>query len=90
MITVGVIGCGYWGPNLIRNFRANPAWDLVAVCDLDETRARKVVGARSTVEVETSVERLLARDDIDAVAIATQVRAALIAAGIRVVPSLQP
>ena len=71
MYSIAVIGAGYWGPNLIRNFRANPAWDLVAVCDLDEQRARKVVGARSTVEIETSVERLLARDDIDAVAIAT-------------------
>ena len=74
MHSIAVIGAGYWGPNLIRNFRANPAWDLVAVCDLDEQRARKVVGARSTVEVETSVERLLARDDIDAVAIATPAR----------------
>jgi predicted dehydrogenase len=71
MYSIAVIGAGYWGPNLIRNFRANPAWDLVAVCDLDESRARRVVGARSTVEIETSVERLLARDDIDAVAIAT-------------------
>ena len=71
MHSIAVIGAGYWGPNLIRNFRANPAWDLVAVCDLDEARARKVVGARSTVDIETSVERLLARDDIDAVAIAT-------------------
>ena len=41
------------------------------MCDLDEARARKVIGARSTVEVETSLERLLSRDDIDAVAIAT-------------------
>ena len=74
MYSIAVIGAGYWGPNLIRNFRANPAWDLVAVCDLDEQRARKVVGARSTVEIETSVERLLARGDIDAVAIATPAR----------------
>ncbi|HYO19243.1 MAG TPA: Gfo/Idh/MocA family oxidoreductase [Dermatophilaceae bacterium] len=68
---IAVIGAGYWGPNLVRNFRASPDWDLVAVCDLNEQRARKVVGARSTVEVETSVEHLLARPDIDAVAIAT-------------------
>jgi len=74
MHSIAVIGAGYWGPNLIRNFRSSPAWDLVAVCDLDEQRARDVVGARSTVEVETSVERLLARDDIDAVAIATPAR----------------
>src|SRR6478735_4934634 len=71
---VGLIGTGYWGPNLVRNFRGSGAWDLVAVCDLDEQRARRVIGARSTVEVETSVARLLERDDIDAVAIATPAR----------------
>ncbi len=72
--SIAVIGAGYWGPNLVRNFRNNPEWDLVAVCDLDENRARKVIGSRSTVEVETSVERLLSRSDIDAVAIATPAR----------------
>jgi predicted dehydrogenase len=41
------------------------------LCDLDEDRARRVIGARSTVEIESSLDRLLARDDIDAVAIAT-------------------
>ena len=71
---VAVVGAGYWGPNLVRNFRASPEWDLVAVCDLDGDRARKVIGARSTVEVETSLARLLDRSDIDAVAIATPAR----------------
>jgi len=73
-LRVGVIGAGYWGPNLVRNFRGSADWDLVAVCDLDESRARKVIGPRSTVEVETSLSSLLARDDIDAVAIATPAR----------------
>ena len=73
-LRVGVVGAGYWGPNLVRNFRGSPDWDLVAVCDLDEARALKVVGDRSTVEVETSLERLLARPDIDAVAVATPAR----------------
>lgn len=72
--SVAVIGAGYWGPNLVRNFRASPDWDLIAVCDLDEQRAKNVVGDRSTVEVETSVSRLLARSDLDAVAIATPAR----------------
>lgn len=71
---IAVVGAGYWGPNLVRNLRTSDDWDLVAVCDLDEARARKVIGTRSTVEVETSLERLLARDDIDAVAIATPAR----------------
>ncbi len=71
---IAVVGAGYWGPNLVRNFRGSADWDLVAVCDLDEARARKVIGARSTVEVETSLDTLLARTDIDAVAIATPAR----------------
>ena len=72
--SIAVIGAGYWGPNLVRNFRNNPEWDLVAVCDLDQARARKVIGNRSTVDVESSVARLLSRNDIDAVAIATPAR----------------
>ncbi len=72
--SIAVIGAGYWGPNLVRNFRNNPEWDLVAVCDLDEARARKVIGNRSTIDVESSVARLLSRKDIDAVAIATPAR----------------
>src|SRR4051812_18547220 len=73
-LRVAVVGAGYWGPNLVRNFRASYDWDLVAVCDIQEERARRVIGQRSTVELETSMDRLLARDDIDAVAIATPAR----------------
>jgi predicted dehydrogenase len=73
-LRAAVVGAGYWGPNLARNFRNSPDWDLVAVCDLDPDRARKVVGARSTVDVMTSVSDLLARDDVDAVAVATPAR----------------
>ena len=73
-LRVAVVGAGYWGPNLVRNFRSSPDWDLVAVCDLDAARAAKAIGARSTVQVETSLEALLARDDLDAVAIATPAR----------------
>lgn len=73
-LRAAVIGAGYWGPNLARNFRTSPDWDLVAVCDLDEDRARRVVGPRSTVDVMTSTAELLARDDVDAVAIATPAR----------------
>lgn len=71
---IAVVGAGYWGPNLVRNFRNSAEWDLVAVCDLDGARARSVIGRRSTVAVETSLDRLLARDDIDAVAVATPAR----------------
>src|SRR3954464_9562437 len=68
---VAVVGAGYWGPNLIRNFRTSPEWDLVAVCDLDTDRAEAVLGARSGVLVTDSVDELLGRDDIHAIAVAT-------------------
>lgn len=74
VLGVAVIGAGYWGPNLARNFAASPDWDLVAVCDHDEERARKVARGVGGPDVETSVEALLARDDVDAVAIATPAR----------------
>ena len=70
-LRVAVVGAGYWGPNLVRNFRTSPDWDLAAVCDLDEARAARVVGDARGVEVETSLQQLLARDDLDAVAVAT-------------------
>ena len=70
-LRVAVIGAGYWGPNLVRNFRGSADWRLVAVCDLDAARAAKVVGDATGVDVMTSLDDLLARDDVDAVAIAT-------------------
>lgn len=71
---IAVVGTGYWGPNLVRNFGASPDWDLVAVCDLDVDRARRVIGERSGVGVTSSLAEILARDDIHAIAIATPAR----------------
>lgn len=70
-LRVGVVGAGYWGPNLVRSFGASGDWELVALCDLDVERARRVVGDRTGVAVEGSLDALLAREDLDAVAIAT-------------------
>ncbi|WP_122816520.1 Gfo/Idh/MocA family protein [Nocardioides pantholopis] len=67
---VAVVGAGYWGPNLVRNFDAAPDWDLRVVCDLDADRAREVAGHRAA-DVSTSLSETLARDDVDAVAVAT-------------------
>ena len=39
-VRVGVIGYGYWGPNLIRNFTACPLTEVAAVCDADPARLR--------------------------------------------------
>jgi predicted dehydrogenase len=74
MLGVAVVGAGYWGPNLIRNFRASEAWHLVAVCDLDAERARQAIGDQSGIDVYTSLDDLLNLDSVDAVAIATPAR----------------
>lgn len=73
-LRIAVIGAGYWGPNLARNFSAGPDWQLVAICDLDRERAEALAARVGGVDVVTDVDELLARDDIDAVAIATPAR----------------
>ena len=73
MIRVAVIGAGYWGPNLIRNFAACPHTDLVAVCDKDRTRLEKVLAGYPGVDAVEDFESLLSRSELDAVAIATPV-----------------
>lgn len=70
---VAVVGAGYWGPNLIRNFLAFPGTDLRWVCDLSEERARKAVGQRSTVGVTTSIDDVLSDPEVAGVAVATPV-----------------
>ncbi len=73
-INVGVVGCGYWGPNLIRNFRALPECKLKAVCDLSEGRLKHMRSLYPEIQGETQFDRFLTDAGLDAVAIATAVR----------------
>jgi predicted dehydrogenase len=68
---VAVIGAGYWGPNLVRNFQASSSFRLRWLCDLDVNRARKVLGNYSTVEATADYAKVLADESVTAVAIAT-------------------
>ncbi|GIF05177.1 Gfo/Idh/MocA family protein [Actinoplanes siamensis] len=70
-IGTAVIGAGYWGPNLVRNFSASPAFRLRWLCDLDVGRARRVLGGYSTVGVTGDLREVLADPAVQAVAIAT-------------------
>jgi len=67
---VAVIGAGYWGPNLARNFAASPDWGLRWVVDLDLARAGKVAGSTGA-ETTADLGLALSDPDVDAVAIAT-------------------
>jgi predicted dehydrogenase len=70
-IGLAVIGAGYWGPNLVRTAAGTPALRLEWLCDLDEERARKVLGRYSTVKTTASFDQVLTDPAVDAVAIAT-------------------
>ena len=70
-IGVAVVGGGYWGPNLVRNFQAVPGFRLRWLCDLDVERAQKVLGGYSTVQVSADLDEVLADPEVQAVAIAT-------------------
>lgn len=74
VINVGVVGLGYWGPNLVRNFRSLPDCSLKVMCDLKDERLAHLKTLYPEVEGEKSFEKLIARPDIDAVVIATAVR----------------
>lgn len=73
-INIGVVGCGYWGPNLIRNFRALDDCQMKVMCDVDENRLRHLRSLYPEVEGATSFPSIVARPDLDAIAIATSVR----------------
>src|SRR5881227_1514058 len=70
-IGLAVIGAGYWGPNLVRNAMSTPSLDLRWLCDLDEDRARRVLGPYSTVSTTNSFDTVLEDPAVHAVAIAT-------------------
>lgn len=73
MINIGIIGCGYWGPNLIRNFSQIKDCKVVYCCDLDENRLKHIKEKYPPVKTTKNYEDILKDKNIDAVAIATPV-----------------
>ena len=68
---VGVIGCGYWGPNLVRNFSRNPRTQVLAVCDSRHERAAKVGAEFRIPTVTDQVGDLISAPGVDLVVVAT-------------------
>jgi predicted dehydrogenase len=72
-INVGILGCGYWGPKLARNFARHPYANLVAVADVLEERAERM-GAEFRVPLATDdADRLIHNPAVDLVVVATPV-----------------
>jgi len=73
VITVGVIGYGYWGPNLVRNFAEVPGGRVGFVADLRSARLAQVTARYPTAKVSTDYRDVIKDPSVDAVAIATPV-----------------
>jgi predicted dehydrogenase len=73
LVSIGVVGAGYWGPNLIRNFAQIRTCRVVAVADADMERLEPIQRLYPTVQCLTSAEELLGLDAVDAVVLATPI-----------------
>ena len=74
MLNVAVVGCGYWGPNLIRNFRSLADCRVRWVCDQDGERLSHIQQLYPEVQSTKDFADALADSELDAVAVATPVR----------------
>lgn len=73
-LNIGVVGLGYWGPNLARNFNSLSDCNLKTVCDLDQERLAHIKSLYPDVVGESDFDRLLEDPDLDAIVVATAVR----------------
>lgn len=73
MINIGVIGCGYWGPNLIRNFSNISESKVLYCCDLSSDRLDHIKSKYPDVIATKDYKEILDDDKVDAIAIATNV-----------------
>jgi predicted dehydrogenase len=73
VISVGVIGYGYWGPNLVRNFAEAPGGRVGFVTDLHAERLARVTARHPAAKVSSDYRDLIHDPAVDAVAIATPV-----------------
>ncbi len=72
-VGIGVVGAGYWGPKLIRNFQASSETRVIGVCDRDPERLAAVGRGDDTIGLHTELDGLLSDPNVEAVAIATPV-----------------
>ena len=73
MIKIGLIGFGYWGPNLARNFHFNNDLELTAICDFSNDRLKVACKNYPQVDCYDNTDAFFADNNIDAVAVATPV-----------------
>jgi predicted dehydrogenase len=74
LINMGVIGCGYWGPNVIRNFAGLDEVELKYICDIDQARLDRLRKTYPQAKRITDYHEILDDKGIDAVAIVVPVQ----------------
>jgi len=72
-VRIGVVGLGYWGPNLARNFDRLATSELAWICDASEANRERARGGFPDASVAAELDQLLDDPDLDAVAVATPV-----------------
>jgi predicted dehydrogenase/protoporphyrinogen oxidase len=72
-IRIGLLGLGYWGPNLARNLADSPAFEITHLCDIRPEALDAIQARYPDARLTTSFEEVLRDPDVDAVAIATPV-----------------
>ncbi|MCX8006571.1 MAG: Gfo/Idh/MocA family oxidoreductase [Coriobacteriia bacterium] len=70
-VRVGMVGYGYWGPNIVRNLVRVPSAELAVLCDASERNRARFAAAYPDVPTVDSIERMLAEHEVDAVVVAT-------------------
>jgi len=73
MIRMGVIGYGYWGPNIVRNFMNTDGVIMAAVCDIQAEAREKAARAWPGIKTYSDCDELIKSADIDAIAVVTPV-----------------
>jgi predicted dehydrogenase len=71
---LAVIGCGYWGPNLVRNFNSLAECRVKLICDIEKQRLAHMQSLYAGIESTTDFDAVVADDEVDAVVIATPVK----------------
>jgi predicted dehydrogenase len=73
MINIGIVGCGYWGPNIVRNFNAVNDARVTTVCDKNPKALNCIQKNYPSIQTISNYNKLVTSPDIDAVAIVTPV-----------------
>ncbi len=72
-IRIGIVGYGYWGPNLVRNFAISPHFQMTALAEPREDRRERALAQFPYLRLYDAAEEMIAAPDLDAVAIASPV-----------------